>query len=104
MKDIIILSQGISVSIVTGYGLDDWGSIPCRGNNFSPRYSVQTGSQVDLISWLTGTGHELITSFHSVTKLRVFELFLLFPLRLHGVVLNEAQGKIDLICSHYMKY
>jgi hypothetical protein len=30
----VVGSHGSSVSIVSGYGLDDWGSIPDRGRGF----------------------------------------------------------------------
>jgi hypothetical protein len=37
LHDIVIIlkeSRGSSVSIMTGYGLDDWGSIPDRDRGF----------------------------------------------------------------------
>jgi hypothetical protein len=45
-----------SVSIVSDYGLDDWGSIPDRGRGFSSSLCVQTGSGAHSASCLMGTG------------------------------------------------
>jgi hypothetical protein len=39
---------------VTGYGLDDRGSIPCRGKRFSPLRSVQTDSGAHAVSYPMG--------------------------------------------------
>jgi hypothetical protein len=43
------------VGIVTGYGLDGWGSIPGRDRDFSLLPRVQTSSGVHPASYLVGT-------------------------------------------------
>jgi hypothetical protein len=48
------VSRGGSVSVVTDYGLDDWGSIPERSNVSS--LCVQTGSGAHPASCPVGTG------------------------------------------------
>jgi hypothetical protein len=35
-----------SVSVVTGYALDDIGSIPNRNKYYSPHHGIQIGSEV----------------------------------------------------------
>jgi hypothetical protein len=52
----VSMSRDISISIETGYGLDDRGSIPGRAENFSLRYCVQTGSGAHPASHPVGTG------------------------------------------------
>jgi hypothetical protein len=47
---------GSSVSIVSGYGLDDRGSIPGRGKMIFPLACVQTGSGAHPASCTIGTG------------------------------------------------
>jgi hypothetical protein len=37
------MSWGSSVSIVSDYGLDDWGWIPGRGKGFSSSLCIETG-------------------------------------------------------------
>jgi hypothetical protein len=49
-------SRGSSVSIVTDYGLDDWGLIPDRGRGFSSSLCVQTGSGAHPASCPMGNG------------------------------------------------
>jgi hypothetical protein len=50
-------SRDSSVSIVSGYGLDDRGSIPGGGKeDFSSSFCVQTGSRAHPASWPMGTG------------------------------------------------
>jgi hypothetical protein len=55
-----------SVTVVTGYGLDDRGLGPCRGRNFSLRHHVQTGSGVHPASHLMGTEDEAAGEWRSV--------------------------------------
>jgi hypothetical protein len=49
-------SRGSSVSIVTDYGLDDWGSIPTEAEDFSSSLCVQTGSGAHPASCPVSTG------------------------------------------------
>jgi hypothetical protein len=49
-------SRGSSVSIVSDYRLDDRGSIPDRGGEFSFSPCVQTGSGAYPASYPMGTG------------------------------------------------
>jgi len=51
-----------SVSINTGYGLDDWGSIPNRGNyrNFSFHHHFQAGPGAHPASSAMGTGRSYL--------------------------------------------
>jgi hypothetical protein len=50
------LSWGSSVSIVTDYGLDDWGSISTEAEDFSSSLCDQTGSGAHPASCPMGTG------------------------------------------------
>jgi hypothetical protein len=51
-------SRGSSVSIVSGYGLDDWdrGSIPAEAREFFSNLCIQTGSGAHPASCTMGTG------------------------------------------------
>jgi hypothetical protein len=49
-------SRGISVSMVTDYGLDGRGSILDRDRIFSPSFCVHTGSGAHPASYPMGTG------------------------------------------------
>jgi hypothetical protein len=81
------------------YGLDDRGSIPGRAEQFSLRHSVQTLSGIHPVFYPMGTGDsspvcraaggvKLTTHLHLVPRSRMMELYLHFPIRLDGVVLN----------------
>jgi hypothetical protein len=48
--------HGSSGSIVSDYGLDDWGSILDRGRGFSSSPCIQTGSGAHQASYPMGTG------------------------------------------------
>jgi hypothetical protein len=55
----ILWSRGSSVSIVSGYGLDDEAievRSPARAEDFSSSFCVQTGSGVQPASCTMGTG------------------------------------------------
>jgi hypothetical protein len=65
------------------YGLDDRGSIPSRGRDFPRCYHVQTDS-----------GYRKLKQ--PGRKVECMKLCLHFPIRLHGVVLNEAKGYFTL--------
>jgi hypothetical protein len=42
--------------LASGYGLDDWGSIPGGAENFSLRHHVQTSSGTHSTTYPFGTG------------------------------------------------
>jgi hypothetical protein len=52
-----VKETGSSVSIVTRLRLDERGSIPGRGRNFSLLHRIQTGSGVHTVSYPMGTGY-----------------------------------------------
>jgi hypothetical protein len=77
---------------VTGYGPDDWGSIPNSHN-------IQTGSEVRSASYSKDTGDyfsgnkaagavNLATHLYLVPRSITVELYLHSPIRFHGVLLN----------------
>jgi hypothetical protein len=90
-------SRGRSVSIVSDYGLDDWGSIPDRGRRFSSSLCFQTGSGAHPASCPMGTGAlspgekrvrdvMLTTQPHLVPRLRMSRSYTSsHPMRLHGM-------------------
>jgi hypothetical protein len=49
-------SRGSSVSIMSDYGLDDWGSILTEAEDFSSSLCIQTGSGAHPASCRMGTG------------------------------------------------
>jgi hypothetical protein len=53
---ILFKCWGSSVSIVSDYGLDDWGLIPDRAEDFSSSLCVHTGSGTHPASCTMGTG------------------------------------------------
>jgi hypothetical protein len=88
-----------SVGTVTGYRLDDWGSILSRGKRF-----LSIAQRPDLL-WSppsllpNGQGRrciQLTTHLHLVLKSRLVELYLHSPICLHVVVLNQAQWNLYL--------
>jgi hypothetical protein len=80
---ITIIIKG--VGIATSYRFGGRGLIPGRGEGFSLIHRVQTGSWAYSPSYRMGTGR----SFPGVNRPgRDVELYLRFPIRLHGVVRN----------------
>jgi hypothetical protein len=59
-------NQNSSVSILMGYSLDVWGSIPGGARDFSLLHSIQTGSRAHPASYPMDTRD----SFHGVKRLR----------------------------------
>jgi hypothetical protein len=53
---LLSMSQDISVAIVTGYGLNGWGSVPSRGKIFLFSHSIQTGSGAHQTFYPMSTG------------------------------------------------
>jgi hypothetical protein len=49
-------NRGSSVSVVTGYGLDDGGLIAGRGSYFSLRHCINTESGAHKAAYPVGTG------------------------------------------------
>jgi hypothetical protein len=96
------MSQDSAVSIVTGYGLDGWDSIPGRDKQFSLLYSFQTSSLACPASYLMGTGGfcprggggeggwgmKLSTDLHLILRSRMVEQYLHYPICIYSVVLN----------------
>jgi hypothetical protein len=64
-----------------------------RTRGFSLLHSVQTGCGADSNTergkrWYSGRSVKLTAQLHPVPRLRMVELYLRFPIRPHGVVLN----------------
>jgi hypothetical protein len=55
MTNVNFHELGSSVSIMSDYGLDDWGLIPDRGRGFSSNLSIQTSSDTHPASYTMGT-------------------------------------------------
>jgi hypothetical protein len=70
---------------------------------FSLLYRVQTGARDHPAPYSMCTVGffpcqvKLTTHFYLMLKSRMMELYLRFPIRLHGVVINLAQGKLFLL-------
>jgi hypothetical protein len=87
---------GITTGWIVGFRFPAW----ARG--ISPLHSIQTGSEVDPTSYLMGTGGSFPgvkrlrreADLHPMSRSRIVELYLPSPIRLHGVVLNLAQGQL----------
>jgi hypothetical protein len=85
-KSHIIWSRDSSVGTATGYGLDDWGSIPGRGKIvlFSTEYRPALGPTQPPIHWIpgvlslrvSGKGVRLTIHLYLVTRSRMVELYL----------------------------
>jgi hypothetical protein len=85
-----------------------WVRFLAGARDFSLVCSVQTGSGAKPASYIMGTGGglfprgksgevvKLTTHLNLVTISRMVELNLHSDIRLHGVVLNQAQGQIEL--------
>jgi hypothetical protein len=86
-----------SVGIAAGYGLDR-DSIPGRGKIFlsSTESRLALGPTQPPIQWIPGAlsrgvngrGMKPTTHLHLLPKLRMVELYLHSPIRLHGLVFN----------------
>jgi hypothetical protein len=96
---LFLQSQDSSVDIVMGYGPDSWGSIPGMGKRFTLLHIVQTGSRAHPAPYPMDTGGlfpreysswgvKLTTDLHPFPRLRMVELYLHCPTRLHSLVLN----------------
>jgi hypothetical protein len=92
-----LLSFYVSVGVAKGYGLDVQGSIPGKKFVSVPQRPDRLwGPHSRLFNDLPGTPYpevkrsvvKLITHFYLVLRSRMMELYLYFPIRLHGVVLN----------------
>jgi hypothetical protein len=98
-------SRDSSVRIALGYGLDDRGSrvrFPTGAGNFSLHHRVQNGSGAHPTSYPMGNecsfpgvkrpGRETNHSPPSSAVKECVELYLHSPIRIHGVVLSQAQN------------
>jgi hypothetical protein len=92
-----IIHRGSSVDITLSYWLDDWGSrfrFPAGAGNFSLHHCVRNASGAHPDSYSMGTrvsfpGRKADhTPPSSVNVKEWMELYLHFPIRLHGVVLS----------------
>jgi hypothetical protein len=88
-----------AVGITTDYGLGGCGSIPDKDKRFffTPQRpdrlwgppSLLSNGYCGLFHWgQSGRGVKLTTNSHLVQRSRMVELYLHFPTRLHGVVIN----------------
>jgi hypothetical protein len=90
------MSRDRSVSIVTGYGLDGWGSIPGRGKRFfsTPRASGLLWIPLSLLFngcgglFPQGVKRQVDHSLSSNTEVKNGGAIPPLSIRLHGVVLN----------------
>jgi hypothetical protein len=100
-----IMEPGSSVSIVSGYGLDDWAiavGSAAEAKYFSCDLFVQTGSGAYPASCPMGTGGKArpgrdadrSSSPSSAEVVNEYELYILSPLRLHRCVV------VLLLCSN----
>jgi hypothetical protein len=98
----MVKSHDSSVSVVLGYGLDDWGSrvlFLVGAGNFSLHYHVQDGSGAHPASipvvmrgsfaWVKWPGHEADHSLPSSAEVKeCMDLYLHTPVHHHGMVFS----------------
>jgi hypothetical protein len=83
--------------------------------DFSVLHSVQSGSGAHPAFYPVGSGCsipsgkivrgvKLTTLLRLVPRSRMVELYLHSPIRLHGVVLNEAQGQLEDVTCRFCMY
>jgi hypothetical protein len=84
------VSRDSSVVIVTGYGLDIRDLIWVGATDFSlfHRFKIISGAQCVGYRGLFTRGVKLITHLNLVSRSEIMELYLYFPIHLHGAVLN----------------
>jgi hypothetical protein len=94
-----LFSFYITITLATGYGLDYPGSSFGMDKMFllSTPYRPATGSTQHCIQWVPGAlspegkagrGVKLTTYLHLIPRSRKMELYLNFPICLHGILLN----------------
>jgi hypothetical protein len=94
-----------SVGIVTSYGLDDSDSIFSTASRTAlgpNHHSIHWAPRA--ISWIRRPGREADRSPPSSVEVKIVELYLSSPIRLHGVVLNWAQGQLYFVSYIHIQH